>query len=516
MPETRRSVLHVKRKLTCWAYFFAAFIMLTGFLALLGWQFDITLLKRPIPGLVAMNPVTALSFVITGISFLFLSSKKKSKQRLDTGYILAGFVILVSILKIAGALIPSIPQVDQIIFSKEIRADASGNLSSRMAINTAFGFIFSGIALVLLNYQTSKKRKPSHLIALVVFMFGFFSVLGYLYQVPEFYDLLYSLPMAVHTAICFIFFSLSIFFIHPYEGVTKEFTSPLAGGIAGRLLIPAAFIIPLALGILRIYFNRTIFFSFELGTTFLVLSIVIIYCSLICYSVVLLNRKDSLRIQAEEKFRESEKKFSTLVTSVRDYAIFMLDVNGNVVTWNKGAEAIKGYKEEEIRGKNISVFYTKEDVEKGLPEYILRMAKENGRSENEGWRLRKDGSKLWADAVVTALYGNEGKLTGFAKVTRDITERKKTRDMLTKFNEELNKQVKEKTEKLEETTAQLRRLSAYLQIAREEERRSIAREMHDELGQMLTGLKMDIVWLRKNISSADEIVSRDLAEHWNC
>jgi PAS domain S-box-containing protein len=123
----------------------------------------------------------------------------------------------------------------------------------------------------------------------------------------------------------------------------------------------------------------------------------------------------------------SEERFRLLVEGVKDYAIFMLDPHGRVATWNRGAERIKGYRAEEIIGEHFSVFYTDEDLERNHPEQVLRMAAE-GAYEEEGLRVRKDGSTFWANIVITALRADGGNLRGFTKVTRDITERKRAED----------------------------------------------------------------------------------------
>jgi PAS domain S-box-containing protein len=121
---------------------------------------------------------------------------------------------------------------------------------------------------------------------------------------------------------------------------------------------------------------------------------------------------------------ESEERFRLLVDGVIDYAIFMLDPEGRVASWNRGAERIKGYRAEEIIGQHFSRFYTAEDIEAGKPPRELIIASSEGRYEEEGWRVRKDGSWFWASVVITAMRDETGKLRGFAKVTRDLTERR--------------------------------------------------------------------------------------------
>jgi len=122
---------------------------------------------------------------------------------------------------------------------------------------------------------------------------------------------------------------------------------------------------------------------------------------------------------AEEAIRRTEVRFRLLVQGVKDCAILMLDPEGRVLSWNEGAERLFGYRSEEIIGKNYSIFFTFEDQVKGIPETRLSLAGEQGNAEDEGWRVRKDGSRLWVNAVVTALRDERGKVYGFAKITRD-------------------------------------------------------------------------------------------------
>ena len=122
------------------------------------------------------------------------------------------------------------------------------------------------------------------------------------------------------------------------------------------------------------------------------------------------------------------EQFRLLVSSVRDYAIFLLDRDGHVISWNAGAERIKGYAADEIVGKHFSVFYPSTEARRGKPEYALRIAADEGRYEEESWRVRKDGSQFWASVVITALRDANRRLVGFAKVTRDLTERRRAED----------------------------------------------------------------------------------------
>ncbi len=130
----------------------------------------------------------------------------------------------------------------------------------------------------------------------------------------------------------------------------------------------------------------------------------------------------------EMRVRAADEQFRLLVESVTDYAIFLLDPSGRVTSWNPGAERIKGYAAAEIVGRHFSLFYPPEDRAAGKPQAVLEQAAREGRAQYEGWRVRKDGARFWGDAVITALRGPAGELRGFAKVTRDMTAKKRERD----------------------------------------------------------------------------------------
>jgi PAS domain S-box-containing protein len=190
-------------------------------------------------------------------------------------------------------------------------------------------------------------------------------------------------------------------------------------------------------------------------------------------------------LEHEKALRESEQRFRLLVEAVQDYAIFMLDPQGRVSSWNIGAERIKGYKASEIIGEHFSRFYPAEDVESGKPARELEIATRDGRVEDEGWRIRKDGSKFWANVIITALRNESGNLVGFAKVTRDFTERVRVQQAL-----------EESQRKLAISEKSLRNLSLHLLRTQDEERRQIGRDLHDSLGQYLSVLKMKLDSLR--------------------
>src|SRR5947207_1281284 len=141
--------------------------------------------------------------------------------------------------------------------------------------------------------------------------------------------------------------------------------------------------------------------------------------------------------------------YRLLVQEVKDYAIFMVDPKGKILTWNAGAQRLKGYTPEEIIGKHFSIFYEKHDIAHKKPQRELEKASIEGRVEDEGWRVRKDGTRFWGNVVITALHDEKGKLRGFAKVTRDMTGQRQIEETLREQAGQLEKRVQQRTLELE-------------------------------------------------------------------
>src|SRR5258706_9295779 len=171
---------------------------------------------------------------------------------------------------------------------------------------------------------------------------------------------------------------------------------------------------------------------------------------------LLIGTDNSARKQVEEKLRWTEEGFRLMVESVTDCAIVMLDSEGGVVSWNTGAERIKGYRAEEIVGQHFSRFYPPQDIEAGVPQRHLDSAAAEGRYEVEGWRMRKDGSTFWANVVFTAIRDPAGNARGFAKLTRDLTERRQVEETLTRAKGAAEKANLAKSEFLSSMSHELR------------------------------------------------------------
>jgi PAS domain S-box-containing protein len=231
--------------------------------------------------------------------------------------------------------------------------------------------------------------------------------------------------------------------------------------------------------------------------------------------LAVLYRQLRRKQQAERRLLEHEQQFHVMTDSVTDYAIIKLDAEGRVCTWNPGAQRIGGYAPEDILGRHFSWFYTTEDRAVGAPMRSLQAAAQQGRFASEGWRLRRDGSRFWAGVAITPLVDASGRITGYCKITRDLTERKSAEEQLQRLNTQLEQLVQERTLRLQLSNdallaakERLQDLSARLMSAQEEERRHIARELHDETGQALTLIRMQL----GDLARADTGHERPVAE----
>jgi PAS domain S-box-containing protein len=217
----------------------------------------------------------------------------------------------------------------------------------------------------------------------------------------------------------------------------------------------------------------------------------------------------------EATLRKDRDRFRLFVEAVKDYAIYVLDDSGSVVTWNRGAERFKGYKAAEIIGQNFSCFFTPEDIRDGKPQKEMETAANEGQFQGEGWRIRKDGTQFWANIVLTAVKNEQGKLEGFVKVTRDFTERMRLQESLRITNIELVDQIEERKaaqKKLAGSESALRQLSLHLLRTQDEERRRIGRELHDSLGQYLAVLKINLDSLKSSWGETQNGAGKQIAQ----
>jgi PAS domain S-box-containing protein len=224
---------------------------------------------------------------------------------------------------------------------------------------------------------------------------------------------------------------------------------------------------------------------------------------------------------SEEMLRSTEDRMRIISESFTDYAIISMDAEGRIESWNAGAENIFGFTADEIIGRSASILFTPEDAARGVPAEELRQAEKLGRASDERWHMRKDGTRFYASGVAAPLYVGE-KLTGFAKIATDLTEKKRNAEALQRAYDEMENRVLERTRELasmnetlmreisERQTAERQKIELLKRLVsgQEEERRRIARDLHDHLGQRLTALRLKLASLREACAGDEELYGR--------
>ncbi|MFN8286743.1 MAG: ATP-binding protein [Chitinophagales bacterium] len=271
-------------------------------LVLTGWQLNIEVLKRLSPYMVAMNPVTAVTFLGCVVSLRLLSSIEKVKR--IAGYSIAGIIALIACIKLAGLFTPFNLPVDSLLFADKLTVETAGQSRNQMAPNTAFCFLLSSLALLTIHVESFRKIVWSQLFAVLIGLTGLLSVIGYLYKVTAFYGVMNYIPMALHTALCFLLLSMALLFTNSEKWLMREFTGVWEGSKTARRLIPAAVALPVGLGYLRLQSHWHSLFSTEFGVALLVLSIITVFLLLLWYQAAKLNRRDKRRIEAEQQLGE--------------------------------------------------------------------------------------------------------------------------------------------------------------------------------------------------------------------
>jgi PAS domain S-box-containing protein len=427
MEETMRAQSHTPAASSACGIASAAglAVMVIGALVLFGWALGNETIKSVVPGWAVMKPNTALAFVLAGGALCLLRGKGQGTAKRAAASVGAIMVVVIGLLTLAEYLSHFECGIDEWLF----RETPAENLwfPGRMAPASALNFVMLGTALLLLDRGRVQWVLA---LALAAGLTASLALAGYLYGVEFLYGLGGTTEMAFHTALAFLLLAVGVAVACVDEGLMAMLRSNNAAGVLVRRMLPAAFFVPIILGWLRLLGQRAGLFGTEFGTELLVVTVVFIFVVFIWWSTRTVIQLDAGRARAEEELRASEARFRLLVSGVKDYGIFALDRDGRVATWNAGAERISGYLAGEIIGRHFSCFYPPEIIESGLPQRELETAAKEGRFEEEGIRLRKDGSRFWANVVITPLWDSSGSLSGFSKVVRDITERKTAEAML--------------------------------------------------------------------------------------
>lgn len=413
---------------------FVLLVMAVALSSLIGWAFDIEILKRILPNSVAMNPMTAICFILSAIAFLVHASKKKRRIGLIAGKLLAIIVLLVGMQLFFGYVFGYKSNLDQLFFSSKLQHEKGGYLNNMMAPNTTFSFILTGIGLILLNFENHQKAMLTQFLALVLALGALLAGFGYLYGLEMLYSLPTFIPMAFHTAFNFFLISLALLFVHPQKGLMATFTSLETGGVVFRTFIIPTVVFPIVLGYVYDYTIIQEHVSHSLASIFLFYGFIIGFLLIIYFFAKVLNKKDAVRKKMEDDLVESNQKFKNFF-DLAPFPMWVYDVKTlRFLEVNRTAIIKYGYTREEFKSMGIGDIRPAEDV----PRLLQAVQKKSEVDEPTGshWRHQlKDGRII--EVLITSQLIVSERRDACLVIAKDITERLKAENQIQALNKEL-------------------------------------------------------------------------------
>lgn len=398
---------------------FSFLAILIGLAALAGYLFHNQTLKSIIPGIVAMNPFTAIAFISAGISLLIMIVLYDRKIVRYFGIFLASAVALIGLTKLIGIIFGIDVYFDHSIFTPQLNDLVTG-FQNRIAPNTALNFLLTGSSLLILYRK--KQYRLANSFSVTTFFIALLAILGYLYGVNALTGFLKYIPMALNTAFGFILISLAAIFANPAEGIMSLLTSKTAGGAAVRRLIPAAIILPSLLGYFRLLANKYNLLPLELALALLIVANIVVF-SILIWQVAIKLRK------ADEEILEAKAKDEALLESIGE-GLIATDPNFKVLVINPAAEIMLGWSNEKTISElaNLPVIENAEGEPVEDKEQPFFIALSSGKkfaaditSKNIYYYRRKDGSRFPVAITATPVILS-GKPIGVIVVFRDITK----------------------------------------------------------------------------------------------
>ncbi len=388
---------------------------------------------------VQMNPLTAICFIALAIAYWLIN-----KQSRTTAYVITALVMVVALLKVIEWWGGPVLALDQLLFTDELTQHTPPN---QMAPNTAVGLVIVSAGLLLLNVDIRSRHRPTHYLAFLLFILSLASLLGYLYQVEQFYGIMTYIPMSLVTAFGFFMFSLLLFFQAPDRGFMRLLTQRLPGSNTARLLVPAAIIVPAVLGLMRLWGTWEGVYTHESGVVFYSLSITIIFLAIIFYHTNQVNEREEERLRTEATLEISEQHIRNIFTDAPD-AVVVIDSNGLIDKWNNEAERLFGWTAKEAVGRPLKDLISPVGQDGDIKKYIADAQTSTPDNTIDLKAAKKDGSSLDVALRISPLQLKDSLL--FVGFIRDITERKQVENRLKSFNEELATQVRDRTREIQE------------------------------------------------------------------
>ena len=434
-----------------------AFSAAVGCLVLAGWTLEVEVLKRIVPGLVAMNPITAVAFVLTGAALLLSGGDREGGRAAARG--LALVVALVGLLKLAELYLGWNVGVDRLLFPEKLGAVGDG-LPNRMAPNTAFNFLVVGIALSVLDVRVRRGLWPAQILALVTCLASLLALIGYVFGAASLYGVGSYIPMALHTALTFIVVSLGLLCARPNRGLVEIFANAGTGGVVARRLLPAIIVVPTVLGWLRLEGQRAGLYDTAFGAALLVVSSISIFAVMVWWIARAIRRIDDER----QLGKEARARLAAIVESSED-AIIGKTLDGIIISWNRGAQRLYGYTSEEVVGMPISVLVPSDRSDE-VPAILEKIRRGRSVDHYETVRVTASGRLLDVAITVSPVRDAAGNVTGASTIARDMTGRKEAEERLREAEEKYRSIFENAAEGIFQTTTDGRILTANPTMAR--------------------------------------------------
>ncbi|MEA2711706.1 MAG: two-component system, NtrC family, sensor kinase [Phycisphaerales bacterium] len=392
----------------------AALVATCGLLVLIGWFFNVEFLKSLLHAArVAMNPATALCFILLAVALWMLRDERPS-ARTWIARACATIVAAIGMLRLVGYLFDGSARVDEILF----RSKLAGNV---MAPNTAAALVLTAVALLLLDTRTRlRKLRLSQFFLFAVGCISALALLGYLYRVGALYGMSGYIPMALNSAICFALLVIGILCVRPDRQPVATLLDDTVGGAVARRLLPAAFILPVGLGYLRLLGQRRGWFSADFGLTLFVLGLIVIFNALIWWNAQIQRRVDQRRKLVEDALRLSEERHRA-VTEQAAEGIYLVDLETKqIIEANAALERLLGYEPGEAKRKKV--YDLVDDTRDHVDARMLVLADAPIPLHGERTYRRKDGTKVDVESSASVISFAGGKVA--CTVVHDITARK--------------------------------------------------------------------------------------------
>lgn len=410
-----------------YSLFIALLTITVGLVVLIGgWALDIAIFRTVLPSLVSMKANTALAFILSSLSLILYHRKAPTWASISC----ALSVGIISLLTLIQIVFDQNFGIDEMFFVDKY---TTGFHAGRMSVLTCISFIFISSALLIINKVTVSDWRLANGIALLVAVNAFISMLGYLYGVGSLYQVIGSNAMAIHTAVLFFLLAMSIVLSRSDVGLTRLMTADSAAGLLMRRLLPAAIFLPPILGWLRLEGQHLGWFDLEFGSALYAVSNLIIFSGLIWWAARAIERADKEKQQAQQV-----SSWQQAILNSADLTIISTNLQGIILTCNEGALTQLGYQAHEVIGKATPVIFhdptelkqRAQELSQQLQQTIeptfdaLIAQTKQGIHDAEWTYIRKDGSLLTVSLSTTELYNNDGQLTGFLCIGRDISQRK--------------------------------------------------------------------------------------------